>query len=50
MEETTLKDIAVEYANEYGGGLPLTPEELCNAVVLWVQKYVKEELAKVNGG
>lgn len=40
MAKKTLKEIAIEYANKFGGGLPLSPEELLNAVVLWVQKYV----------
>ena len=35
----TLRDIVYEYANQRGGGLPLTAEEVCNAVVLWVQQY-----------
>ena len=30
----------VKYATERGGGLPLTPEEMCNAVVLWVDSLV----------
>lgn len=40
MANKTLKEIAIEYANKFGGGLPLSPEELLNAVVLWVQNYV----------
>ena len=32
-----LKEIMVQYATQRGGGLPLTPEEMCNALVLWVE-------------
>lgn len=39
-----IKEICVEYARKYGGGLPLTPEQMCNAVVLWVQEYVENAL------
>lgn len=39
----TLKEILYEYAYTKGGGLPLSPEEMCNAVVQWVQKYVKDK-------
>lgn len=35
-----IKEICIEYARNYGGGLPLTPEELCNATVLWVEKQI----------
>lgn len=41
----TLKEIIVEYANKYGGGLPLSPQEMCNAIALWVQN----EMAKIIG-
>lgn len=36
-----LREILYEYANSRGGGLPLTAEEVCNAVVQWVQEYTK---------
>ena len=36
-----LREILYEYANAHGGGLPLTAEEVCNAVVQWVQEYTK---------
>lgn len=39
----TLKEILYDYAYTKGGGLPLTPQEMCNAVVQWVQKYLKDE-------
>ena len=38
-----LKEILYDYAYTKGGGLPLTPQEVCNAVVQWVQKYLKDE-------
>lgn len=44
-----LRDILYEYANTRGGGLPLTAEEVCNAVTIWVQQYVTEYLS-VRGG
>lgn len=37
-----LKTILVEYAQQRGGGLPLSAEEICNAVVMWCQEYVKD--------
>lgn len=46
-----INDICIEYALDYGGGLPLTPEEMCNAVVLWVQDFTKDfnpETAKID--
>lgn len=39
-----LEEIMVEYAREKGGGLPLTPQEMCNAVVLWVQEKLLGEV------
>ena len=39
----SLKEILYDYAYTKGGGLPLTPQEMCNAVVQWVQKYLKDE-------
>lgn len=45
----TLKGIMIKYANERGGGLPLTPEEICNCVVLWVQQYAPTAIT-INGG
>lgn len=47
MSKKTLREISYEYARERGGGLPLTAEELCNCVVLWVQQYVEETPAKI---
>lgn len=38
-----LKEILYDYAYTKGGGLPLTPQEMCNAVVQWVQKYRVDE-------
>lgn len=38
-----LKEILYDYAYTKGGGLPLTPQEMCNAVVQWVQKYLEDE-------
>lgn len=34
-----------EYANQRGGGLPLTAEEICNCVVQWVQQFIEEQLS-----
>ena len=45
----TLKGIMIKYANERGGGLPLTPEEICNCVVLWTQQYAPTAIT-INGG
>ena len=45
----TLKGIMIKYANERGGGLPLTPEEICNCVVLWAQQYAPTAIT-INGG
>lgn len=39
----TLREIIIEYANTRGGGLPVTPEEMCNALVLWVQQQFSDE-------
>lgn len=39
----TLREILIEYANTRGGGLPVTPEEMCNALVLWVQEQFSDE-------
>lgn len=47
MSKKTLREISYEYARERGGGLPLTAEELCNCVVLWVQQYVEETPSKI---
>lgn len=44
----TLKTILVEYAQSRGGGLPLTAEEICNAVVLWAQQYFSSASAGIN--
>lgn len=44
-----LRDILYEYANTRGGGLPLTAEEVCNAVTIWVQQYVTEYLSVRSG-
>ena len=38
----TLKQIMIEYAEARGGGLPLTAQEMCNAIVLWCQQYLNE--------
>lgn len=51
-----INEICVEYAQKYGGGLPLSAKEICNAVVLWVQEYAEENLTpeevakKITGG
>ena len=39
----TLKEILYDYAYSKGGGLPLTPQEMCNAVVQWVQQYLNDK-------
>lgn len=33
-----INEIGLEYAEEHGGGLPLSAKEFCNALALWVQK------------
>ena len=43
MAKKTLREISYEYAQNRGGGLPLTAEELCNCVVLWVQQFIEEQ-------
>lgn len=43
MATKTLKEIMYEYAEQRGGGLPLTAQEICNAVVMWAQEYVRNE-------
>lgn len=43
MDKVSLREIFYKYAEERGGGLPLTPQEMCNAVVLWVQQYVSKD-------
>lgn len=47
MAEVKFRNILVEYANSKGGGLPLTPEEMCNATVQWVQSYVTDRIRAV---
>lgn len=47
MAEVKFRNILVEYANSKGGGLPLTPEEMCNATVQWVQSYVSNRITAV---
>ena len=42
MARFTLREIMYEYANQRGGGLPLTAEEMCNALALWVEGFVED--------
>ena len=48
MDKVSLREIFYKYAEERGGGLPLTAQEMCNAVVLWVQEYVKQHQVGAN--
>lgn len=45
MTKKSLKEIMFEYSSTRGGGLPLTAEEICNAVVLWCQEYVEKSFS-----
>lgn len=40
MATKTFKEICVEYANQLGKGLPLTPAEMCNAVIMYLNQQV----------
>lgn len=46
--QVSLKEIMVQYATQKGGGLPLSPQEICNAVVQWVQEYTASALVDVD--
>lgn len=40
MATKSFKDICVEYASQLGKGLPLTPAEMCNAVIMYLNQQV----------
>lgn len=40
MATKTFKEICVEYAHQLGKGLPLTPAEMCNAVIMYLNQQV----------
>lgn len=40
MATKSFKDICVEYAHQLGKGLPLTPVEMCNAVIMYLNQQV----------
>lgn len=42
MATKTFKDICVEYAHQLGKGLPLTPAEMCNAVIMYLNSQITE--------
>lgn len=42
MATKTFNDICVEYAHQLGKGLPLTPAEMCNAVIMYLNAQITE--------
>ena len=42
MATKSFKDICVEYAHQLGKGLPLTPGEMCNAVIMYLNAQITE--------
>ena len=42
MATKTFKEICVEYAHQLGKGLPLTPAEMCNAVIMYLNAQITE--------
>lgn len=40
MATKSFKDICIEYATQLGKGLPLTPAEMCNAVIMYLNQQV----------
>lgn len=42
MATKTFKDICIEYATQLGKGLPLTPAEMCNAVIMYLNAQITE--------
>lgn len=42
MSTKSFKDICVEYAHQLGKGLPLTPAEMCNAVIMYLNAQITE--------
>lgn len=40
MATKSFKDICIEYATQLGKGLPLTPAEMCNALVMYLNQQV----------
>lgn len=42
MATKTFKEICVEYAHQLGKGLPLTPAEMCNAVIMYLNTQITE--------
>lgn len=41
MATKTFNEICVEYAHQLGKGLPLTPAEMCNAVIMYLNEQVE---------
>lgn len=42
MATKSFKEICVEYAHQLGKGLPLTPAEMCNAVIMYLNAQITE--------
>lgn len=42
MATKTFKEICVEYAHQLGKGLPITPAEMCNAVIMYLNAQITE--------
>ena len=42
MATKSFKDICIEYATQLGKGLPLTPAEMCNAVIMYLNTQITE--------
>lgn len=42
MATKSFNDICVEYAHQLGKGLPLTPAEMCNAVIMYLNAQITE--------
>lgn len=42
MATKSFKDICIEYATQLGKGLPLTPAEMCNAVIMYLNQQVTD--------
>ena len=42
MTTKTFKDICIEYATQLGKGLPLTPAEMCNAVIMYLNQAISD--------
>lgn len=42
MATKSFNDICIEYATQLGKGLPLTPPEMCNAVIMYLNAQITE--------